>query len=180
MLTLAVIGAAHSALSGDIQCGKSHNTETNPPAKTETANDYFEMGDYQYDLGSCDEAINNYTNAINMDSNFAEALNNRGYTYMRLREYDKALKDLDKAIEIRPDYVHALMNRGDIYNYYYEIDRQKAIEDYNKVLDLVKDKNARRDLAVCGHKLIAENGGWSPVIYLELVKNGITNAGCEK
>ncbi len=179
MLTLAVIGAVYFALGGDAHCGKTQKSVTIAPAKVETANEYFEMGDYQYDLGNCTQAIENYDTAINMDPNFAQALNNRGYTYMRLRDYNKALKDLDKAIELRPDYVQALMNRGDIYNYYFNIDRARAIEDYDKVLVLVKDNNQRKNLAVCGHKLLAKNGGWSPLIYIELIKNDLTNTGCD-
>jgi tetratricopeptide (TPR) repeat protein len=178
MLTLAVFGAARSALEPDIQCGKAHKIDYSAPVNPQSPADYFDVGNYQYDLGNCQEAVESYTKAIELNKDYSQAYNNRGYTYMRLRVYDKALKDFDRAIEINPDYVQALMNRGDIYNYYFEIDRGKAIADYDKVLSLVKNNEDRRNLAVCGHKLLAENGGWSPLIYLELLKNGITNAGC--
>jgi tetratricopeptide (TPR) repeat protein len=179
MLFIAVVAAANAALSPDVWWGKQHNVNHPPPAKVENSQGYFDAGNYEYDSGDCQGAVANYSKAISLDPNKAELYNNRGYTYMRLREYDKGLNDLDKAIEIRPNYVQALMNRGDIYNYYFEVDRQKAIEDYDKVLNLVKDSGQRRSLGVCGHRLIAQNNGWSPVIYLKVLRMGSTSTGCE-
>jgi tetratricopeptide (TPR) repeat protein len=93
---------------------------------------------------------------VGLDPGFAEAYNNRAYTYMTLEQYALALDDLNKAIEIRPDYVNALLNRGDIYNYYYEIDSARALADYDRVLALDPALANR-----CGHRLLAAHNGWN-------------------
>jgi len=84
---------------------------------------------------------------------------------MRLRNYGAALPDLNKAIELRPNYINALMNRGDLYNYYGPvIDRQRAIEDYNKVMSL----GGGRGTSVCGHRALAEGNGSIPLVILRI------------
>ena len=91
------------------------------------------------------------------------------------RDYASALSDLNRAIQLRPNYVNALMNRGDIYNYYYAIDYQKAIADYNHVLAI--DPSAKSETSVCGHRLIAVNHGWSFTAIVDLATHGPL-AGC--
>ncbi len=107
---------------------------SSPSARLVTAQDYFHQGDYEYDQGNCSQAIADYTQAITLDPQVAEVYNNRAYTYMAIGQYDKALLDLDQAIAIRPDYVNALMNRGDIYNYYYAVNHERAIADYDRIM----------------------------------------------
>ena len=87
---------------------------------------------------------------------------------MRQREYEKALIDLNKAIEIHPDYVNALKNRGDIYNYYFNVDRKKAIEDYDKVISL-GGLSVDSSKSICGHRAIAIYGGSSLPTYIKLI-----------
>jgi len=161
----------------DKQCTTPHTASSTPPSKLETANDYFLRGNYNYELGKCENAVTDYTKAIEMKNNFAEAYNNRAYTYMRMQRYADALPDLDTAIKLRPDYVNALMNRGDIYNYYYAIDRKKAVKDYDRVLQLVPPEKYR-ELSLCGHRLLAQNGGWRPAVFFTLLIKGY-NAGCK-
>ena len=96
---------------------------------------------------------------------------------MRMKNYQAALLDLNHAIELRPDYAHALMNRGDIYNYYYSIDRKKAMEDYDEVLKLVPPEEYN-ELSLCGHRLLAKNNGWNLNVFLTVIKNGV-NAECK-
>jgi tetratricopeptide (TPR) repeat protein len=96
------------------------------PATLVTAQDYFAQGDYDYEQGNCDQAIADYTRAIELNPDLAEAYNNRAYIYMVKKEYALALPDLDRALQLRPNYVNALMNRGDIHNYYYEMGALKV------------------------------------------------------
>lgn len=140
------------------------------PAQLETAADYLALGDYEFDRGDYDRAVADYTHALELNPQFAEAYNNRAYTYMKLENYVLALPDLDRAIELRPNYVNALMNRGDIYNYYYAIDRQRAIADYDRVL--ASDPNAIKTTSVCGHRAIAWSGGMNPVLLLTAITGG--------
>ncbi|MEP7199468.1 MAG: tetratricopeptide repeat protein [Chloroflexota bacterium] len=149
-------------------------TPLNPPAALNTAADYVAQGDYNYDLGHYDDAIANYTRAIRLQSDFAEAYNNRAYTYMTKHEYALALPDLDLAIQLRPNYVNALMNRGDIYNYYYAIDYDRAIADYDRVLQLSPEHTS-----VCGHRMLAVHHGWNLSVFGEILTRG-TEAGCPR
>ncbi|HKB88433.1 MAG TPA: tetratricopeptide repeat protein [Patescibacteria group bacterium] len=145
------------ATAPDTWCTTVHATDSYPPANLKTSTDYFEQGNYDYDTGNCKQAIEDYTKSINLNSNYPQAFNNRAYTYMRLRDYKNALPDLDRAIALKPDYVQALMNRGDIHNYYFEIDRSKAVVDYEKVVSLV----GYTGTSVCGHLFLARHDGWN-------------------
>jgi tetratricopeptide (TPR) repeat protein len=81
------------------------------------------------------------------------------------QQYALALPDLDRAIEIRPDYLNALMNRGDIYNYYYAIDYNRAVADYDRVLRLPGAEHT----SVCGHRMLAANHGWNPGTFVDIL-----------
>ncbi len=129
-----VLGMYRSATAPDTQCTTVHATTSEPPANVTSAMDYFTQGNYDYDTGNCSKAISDYTSSIGLNPNYPEAYNNRAYTYMRMQNYANALADLDKAIALKPNYIQALMNRGDIHNYYYEVNRQSAIVDYEKVI----------------------------------------------
>ena len=151
---------------------------TAPPSALNTAADYLALGDYDFDRGDYNRAIADYGRAIERKPDFAEAYNNRAYTYMTIQNYALALPDLDRAIDLRPNYVHALMNRGDIYNYYYQIDRARAISDYDRVL--AADPNAAHSTSVCGHRAIALNNGMTVSLYVRMVLKVVSRGddGC--
>lgn len=152
------------ATAPDTWCTTVHNTSSYPPANLKTSIDYFEQGNYDYDTGNCKQALADYTKSISLNSKYAQAYNNRAYTNMRLRNYKDAIPDLDHAIALKPDYVQALMNRGDIHNYYFEIDRQKAVTDYEKVISLAGYKGS----SVCGHLFLAKHNGWNLGTFVSL------------
>lgn len=180
VLAVAILGLSTFAIyksyvEPDVQCLASHVATTQPPKQLKTASDFFVQGDYEYESGDCKKAIENYTKAVKLNPKHAEAFNNRAYTYMRMGNYKDALPDLDSAIKIRPNYVNALMNRGDIYNYYYNVDKTKALADYDKVLSMGKDIYLESNL--CGHRLLAKNGGWNLKVIWQLLTVGV-QAGC--
>ena len=150
----------------DTQCSSYHTATTSAPQNPSSAKDYFDEGNYEYDTGHCLEAVSAYSEAITRDPTYAEAYNNRGYTLMRLRDYKMALSDFDTALSINPDYVTALMNRGDIYNYYYAINRNKAIADYKHVIALGKEKDQSK--SVCGHLAMARTGNIVPLAIINM------------
>lgn len=181
VLVVAVLGLSSfsiykSYVEPDAQCLATHKATTVPPKQLKTATDFFIQGDYEYESGDCKKAIESYANATKLNPKLAEAYNNRAYTNMRMQNYAEALTDLDKALKIRPNYVNALMNRGDIYNYYFKIDKNKALADYDKVLSLGPDVYLNTNL--CGHRLLAINNGWSFKTFFTLLTRGV-NAGCE-
>ena len=60
-------------------------------------------------------AIEDFNNAIHIVPAFANAYNNRGFTYYILGQYKHAIEDYNKAINLKPDYADAYMNRGVTY-----------------------------------------------------------------
>lgn len=157
LLVLLGIQMYRSAIAPDTQCTTTHATTSSPPAKLESAMDYFYLANYEYDRGNCKLAINHYSISLMMNPVYPQAYNNRAYTYMRMKNYKDALPDLEEALALNPDYTQALMNRGDIYNYYYQIDRAKAIADYKKVLSI----GGVNKTSVCGHLYMAKHNGWN-------------------
>ncbi len=57
---LFVTGAYLSSLKPDSHCLVPHTPTSQPPTSLNSANDYFLMGDYEYEKGNCAEAIRNY------------------------------------------------------------------------------------------------------------------------
>ena len=145
------------SLNIDTWCTTIHTTTSVAPAKPKTAMDFFTLGDYDFSTGNCVKAVQDYTKSIKINPKYPQAYNNRAYTYMRIRDYKDALVDLDQAITLNPSYSQALMNRADIHNYYFGIDRQSAILDYQKVISL----GGQKTTSVCGHLFLAQHNGWN-------------------
>ena len=80
-----------------------------------TAWDYNREGDRCYSLKQYKEAVENYTQAIQLQSNTALFYNNRGYVYGGLGEYDKAISDYNKAIELDPQDASIYANQGYLF-----------------------------------------------------------------
>lgn len=139
-----LIRATRPKESIDGWCGRPHSTNSYPPEKKVTSLDYFELGNYEYDRGNCVEAIDAYNMTIKLNPNYPQGYNNRGYTYMRMREFEKALVDLNMAIKLRPDYVNALRNRADVYSNLE--DYEKARVDYEQAIDLGGSRDLCGDL----------------------------------
>ena len=68
------------------------------PAKG-TAEWHFMQGEKLSDEGRYDEALVDYTKAIDLDPNLAMAYNNRASIYSKRGQYDLAIADYTKAIE---------------------------------------------------------------------------------
>ncbi len=84
---------------------------------------YFEKGQY-------DDAISDYTKALEINPRYAVAFNNRGNAYQGKGQYDQAISDYNKALEINPRFALAYYNRGLAYARKGQHDQ--AISDYNK------------------------------------------------
>jgi tetratricopeptide (TPR) repeat protein len=51
-----------------------------------------------------DEALADYTRAIELDPSDAEFFGSRGQAYQAIGRYDEALADFNRAIELDPNY----------------------------------------------------------------------------
>ncbi|WP_423128807.1 tetratricopeptide repeat protein [Gaoshiqia sp. Z1-71] len=86
-------------------------------------------------LDKVKEAIEDLNRLIDLnESDKAELFNNRGYSYMLLKDYEAALKDYNKAIELEPHYASYRFNRA--YLYQDNGKNKEAIDDYNLVIEL--------------------------------------------
>jgi len=117
------------------------------------------------DKGKYDQAISDYTKAIEIDPGHSTAYNNRGVAYGEKGQYDRAISDYTKAIEINPRFAAAYYNRGLAYQNKGGYDQ--AIPDYNKALEI----NPR--LAEAYHAFIARFGVVMLKLKFENAQGGI-------
>ena len=85
-----------------------------------------------------EQAISDYTRAIELNPDYIEAYNNRGVAYS-VHNHKKAISDYDRAIELNPDYIEAYNNRGNSYARTSPPDYIKALLDYSQALELNPD-----------------------------------------
>jgi tetratricopeptide (TPR) repeat protein len=82
-----------------------------------------------------DQAIADYTKALEINPSYAGGYHNRGVAYGRKGQYDKALADFTKSIALNPRYAGAYYSRGNVYGKLGKHDDQ-AIADYTKALEV--------------------------------------------
>ena len=90
---------------------------------------------YEFALkGEHDQAISEYTRALEINRRYVDAYNNRGLSYASKGQYDNAVSDYNKALKINSRYIEAYNNRGNAYLNKGQYDH--AISDYNKFLKI--------------------------------------------
>ena len=106
------------------------------PGTPDSAEAYLVRGDQYAGRKQYVLAIEDYNQAIKLKPDYAEAYNNRGYSYYYGSDanLDQAIADYSKAIELRPDYAYAYNNRGAAFMANGFPD--KAISDLNQALQL--------------------------------------------
>ena len=62
--------------------------------------------------GDLDNAIKDFTTAIHLKPDYANAYNGRGAAYAKKGKFNSAIVNFTKAIELDPDYAEAYYNRG--------------------------------------------------------------------
>jgi lipoprotein NlpI len=98
------------------------------------AENYCQKGVFDKTMGNYDQAILDYTKAIEIDPKYAIAYNFRGAAYSHQGNFSQAISDLNKAIEINPKDAYAYFNRG--LAYYREKEYDKAWADVHKAKGL--------------------------------------------
>ena len=99
-----------------------------------TAEEYFHKGVADYENNNLKNAIESFTNAIELDKDYAFAFFWRGYIKSKLPDNKGTIEDYSKAIEINPDFLIAYSNRGLAKDKL--LDYHGAIEDYSKVIEI--------------------------------------------
>lgn len=85
-------------------------------------------------------AVNKYSEAISLNSNYAEAYSNRAYCYkMIAKDYLKMSgQSYEKALELKPNFVQALEYQGSYFIMNGEL--KNAYNNYKILLTLDKDE----------------------------------------
>ena len=78
----------------------------------QTSAQYFKSGFDKFEAKDYYGAIADYTKAIELEPNYADAYYNRGNSKRKLKDYYGAIADYTKAIELDPNYSNAYSNRG--------------------------------------------------------------------
>ena len=94
---------------------------------------FYEARSFQI-KGQYQQAIERYTQALELEPQLAAAYNNRGNTHYHKGDFDIAIQDYDKALEIDPRSADAYSNRGNACKA--SGDLALAIQDYNRSLEL--------------------------------------------
>ena len=89
------------------------------------------------DFDHYNRAIAEYTKAIELKPDYANAYNNRGNAYSNKSDYSRAIADYTKAIELKAGFTNAYYNRGTAY--YRKSDYGCAIADLTKAIELKPD-----------------------------------------
>ncbi|OHE57632.1 MAG: hypothetical protein A2Z47_13215 [Thermodesulfovibrio sp. RBG_19FT_COMBO_42_12] len=108
--------------------------EENLESAEETVDKALKHGNSYYHKGEYDKAVEEYSKAIALNPNYAEAYSNRGAAYNEKGQYDKAIEDSIKAIALNPYYAAAYNNRGTAYGN--KGQRGKAKSDFQKACDM--------------------------------------------
>ncbi len=87
-----------------------------------------------YHAHADDVAIAEFSEAIRLMPDSADAYSDRGLAYSRKGDYDKAIADYSQVIRLKPDSVNAHIDRGHAYDHQGNYD--KAITDYSEVIRL--------------------------------------------
>ena len=106
--------------------------------KKELARTYVYRGDARYwKKDESGDAITDYTNAIELDPEYAEAYNYRGIVYLSNGDVDNAITDYTAAIELYQEFTEAYKDRATAY--FVNSDFGNAITDYTKAIQLDPD-----------------------------------------
>lgn len=119
----------------DIQCGKFSQAVENINMSIELKNDweisYFYRAVANQALENFDEAILDYTKALQINEKMTDAYYNRAKIVLSCKDienpdYDRVVNDLNKALELDPNFIDAL---------YAMAAAQKKLENYTLALD---------------------------------------------
>lgn len=95
---------------------------------------FYNRGRANQENRNYDQAIQDYSRAIERDPKYSVAFNGRGSAYHAQKDYDRAIQDYNDALRLNPNFASAFNNRG--IAYYDKRDYDRAIEDYDQAIRL--------------------------------------------
>jgi tetratricopeptide (TPR) repeat protein len=103
-----------------------------PVSSNEASYEAANRGDASKNRGEWDQAIKEYTTALQSDPDNARTYCNRGNTYGKKGDNDRAIADYTQAIRIDPNFALAYTNRGTRYRA--KGDNDRAIADHTQAI----------------------------------------------
>lgn len=100
----------------------------------ERAFERLQQGLTYVNLKEYDNALKEFTRAIEIHPQYAAAYANRGLVYMQQKKYNKALDDLKKAVELDPNDKMIYYNLTAYYSHQKQLDR--ALDSLDRALTL--------------------------------------------
>ncbi|MDJ0691941.1 MAG: tetratricopeptide repeat protein [Xenococcaceae cyanobacterium MO_188.B32] len=107
------------------------------PVQSQSAEEYLERGLNLSEQNEFVEAVEAYSQAIDLDPDNALAYYNRGLAFYYLRNHGAALADFNQTIELKPDVAATYEKRGLILMYLE--DYEGAIADFEQAAQLTPD-----------------------------------------
>ncbi len=99
---------------------------------------YLKRGEDFSSVHQYDRAIADYTTAIELKPDYAEAYNDRGFAYYLKGDAERAIADYTRAIELRPNYPKAYNSRGVVY-LAHGYGAAKSVPDFDRAIVLKPD-----------------------------------------
>lgn len=122
---------------GTITDGKAGGSGKKGSPAREEAKQYASRGDESYDRKDYENAIAEYSRAIEKDPSYAEVYKNRSRAYIARGDYDSAIADCNRAIELDSNFDKAYYDRG--IAYYDKKDYDRAIADFTRATEITPD-----------------------------------------
>ena len=104
-------------------------------ACNKTKEAYIKQGIANTKLKKYNQAIEDFSQAIDLDPNNAEYYYKRGITYGNLDQDQRAIEDFNEAIRLNPKYAEAYSNRGFVYMVKLK-NKKKACSDWKQACEL--------------------------------------------
>lgn len=130
-IALVLVGATSCSNFKESNFTNTTNIVTSPEHESK-ADYYLNQGQYKFKTGYYQEAIEDYTQAIIINPNYADAYLKRGVARDVLQDFHGAIEDFTEVIKIKPNNAEAYNKRG-ISRLSLKIpDLQGAIEDHTQ------------------------------------------------
>jgi len=118
----------------DIAVLLGNRGSTSSKSIQETAIAHYNRGIDNYSAGVYDPAINEFNQAIKINSKFVAAFLRRGVAYAAQGNWDKAISDFTTVIKLDKNNSLAYVNRGSVYFNATKGDMNKALADYTQAI----------------------------------------------
>jgi tetratricopeptide (TPR) repeat protein/TolB-like protein len=99
-----------------------------------TAGAHLDRGILLASRDDYDRAIQEFTESLKLNPNYAPAYFNRGLAYLNKGDNDHAIADYNQVVKLNPNNAGAFNNRGNAY--LNKGDNDRAIADYNQAIKL--------------------------------------------